>query len=76
MVCRTIANVFVLLSFFFFFFCSIQENRGLGTEETEEERVLMSQLNSVEKYALRFLEAQHDFEDLKQAEVIGFGHFL
>lgn len=30
----------------------------------------MSQLNSVEKYALRFLETQHDFEDLKQAEVI------
>lgn len=41
----------------------------MGTEETEEERVLMSQLNSVEKYALRFLETQHDFEDLKQAEV-------
>lgn len=29
----------------------------------------MSQLNNVEKYALRFLETQHDFEDLKQAEV-------
>ena len=31
----------------------------------------MSQLNSIEKYALRFLETQHDFVDLKQAQVSG-----
>ena len=40
-------------------------------EETEEERKLMSQLNNIEKYALRFLETQHDFVDLKQAQVSG-----